>query len=414
MESGQPLLIVGVIVLSVIAVAAVAWAARVRSAGRAATRDENEAVERAARAESSLARIEAAMTELLGLLPIGVVHLTVGSVVETVNDKALIALDRPRERVIGRPLFEAFADQRLADLAAEARKSGAAHGEVTRDGVDGRAIVVRASGSADGGLWLTFEDASELRRLQRIRAEFIDNLSHELRTPLTSLGLLSETLAREVEAAAAAGDPVTPRMRDRLDKIQLETGHLTQMVMEMLELSRIEAGGPISIGLLDEIDIARLVTSTTERLRTFADRSGVRLVVEAQSRGPVLVRGDEDRLGQVLLNLLHNALKFSPSGAEVVARVTAEATEAVTSISDHGIGIPLEAQARIFERFYKVDRARARGEGGTGLGLAIARHIVDAHGGRIWVESREGVGSTFSFALPLVAAARVAPAEVRS
>ena len=117
------------------------------------------------------------------------------------------------------------------------------------------------------------------------------------------------------------------------------------------------------------------------------------------------VQGDEQRLGQVLVNLLHNAVKFSPDGGEVRVSVTAPGPEVVVAIADHGVGIPRAAQARIFERFYKVDRARVRGAvGGTGLGLAIARHIIEQHGGRIWVESVEGSGSTFSFSLPVAAA----------
>jgi two-component system phosphate regulon sensor histidine kinase PhoR len=242
------------------------------------------------------------------------------------------------------------------------------------------------------------EDVSELRRLQQIRAEFIDNLSHELRTPLTTVSLLAETLAREAEAAGAA---IPPRMRDRIDKIEVETGHLVQMVNELLDLARIESGGPLV--LLDDVDLARVVAESTERLRLFADRQGLHLVTEVADGLPK-VRGDEARIGQVLVNLVHNAVKFSEGGGEVRVRVHDEGTELVVSVEDHGIGIPKADQGRIFERFYKVDRARVRG-GGTGLGLSIARNVLQQHGGRIWVESEEGVGSTFSFALPVPVAA---------
>jgi two-component system phosphate regulon sensor histidine kinase PhoR len=113
------------------------------------------------------------------------------------------------------------------------------------------------------------------------------------------------------------------------------------------------------------------------------------------------VRGDRERIGQALLNLLHNAVKFSPAGSAVIIRVTPGETEVIVAVQDHGQGIPRTSLPRIFERFYKVDRARTRGAGGTGLGLSIARHVVEAHGGRIWAESEEGVGSTFSFAIPI-------------
>ncbi|HKY88726.1 MAG TPA: ATP-binding protein, partial [Candidatus Limnocylindrales bacterium] len=114
-----------------------------------------------------------------------------------------------------------------------------------------------------------------------------------------------------------------------------------------------------------------------------------------------VVRGDGERLGQVLINLVHNAVKFSAAGQAVVVRASAGEGEIVVSVADRGPGVSRADQARIFERFFKVDRARVRGQGGTGLGLAIARHIVEGHGGRIWVESEEGEGSTFSFAVPI-------------
>jgi two-component system phosphate regulon sensor histidine kinase PhoR len=144
-----------------------------------------------------------------------------------------------------------------------------------------------------------------------------------------------------------------------------------------------------------------------ERLRPFADRQGVVLRVEVADGLPA-VRGDAARLGQVVVNLVHNAVKFSPDGGEVLVSVgrggDVEASsigEVVVAVADHGIGVPRAAQPRIFERFFKVDRARVRGEtGGTGLGLSIARHIVEQHGGRIWLTSTEGAGSTFSFAIP--------------
>ena len=169
------------------------------------------------------------------------------------------------------------------------------------------------------------------------------------------------------------------------------------MVNELLDLNRIESGG--SLVLLDDVDLAVLARAAAERLRLFADRQSIALGVVAETGLPA-VRGDEGRLGQVLANLIHNALKFSPGGGPVTIHLWRDGDEVVTSVEDHGIGIPKRDQPRVFERFYKVDRARVRSGGGTGLGLAIARHIVEAHGGRIWLVSEEGRGSTFTFALP--------------
>ncbi len=258
----------------------------------------------------------------------------------------------------------------------------------------GATVTVRARRSPVSGVWLVLEDVSELRRLQRIRAEFIDNLSHELRTPLTTISLLAETAARDAENAP-------PRLRDRIAKIEVETGHLTQMVNELLDLSRIESG--TAQLLLDDVDLVRVAQTTVERLRLFAERQGLRIVLEMPDGVP-RVRGDEDRLGQVLINLLHNAVKFSPNGGDLVVGVGEGVSEGGGEVrvwvKDPGIGVPRADLDRIFERFYKVDRARVRGRGGTGLGLSIARHVIESHGGRIWAESTEGAGSTFTFAIP--------------
>ena len=157
--------------------------------------------------------------------------------------------------------------------------------------------------------------------------------------------------------------------------------------------------------LLDQVDLGRLAAASADRLRLFAERQGVGLTVVTPAGGVPPVRGAEERLGQVIVNLVHNAVKFSPDGGDVLIRVESAKPEGadptvVVSVEDHGIGIPRGSQARVFERFYKVDRARVRG-GGTGLGLAIARHVIEGHGGRIWVVSEEGRGSTFAFALPV-------------
>jgi two-component system phosphate regulon sensor histidine kinase PhoR len=326
----------------------------------------------------------------------GVVTVDAGLRIVGANGAAHAFLGRPPGALIGRTLIEAFLDVQVEAIVRAAQDSGTATGEIGGTEADGRRLLVRARRSSSGGAWLILEDVSELRRLQQIRTEFIDNLSHELRTPLTTVSLLAETLTRDAEAA---GEAIPAKMRDRIGKIEVETGHLVQMVSELLDLSRIESGGTIQA--VDLLDLGQLATESTERLRLFADRQGVLLRVDAAPTLP-LVLGDAARLAQVYVNLLHNAVKFSPDGGEVTVTVSrGQDGRVVSAVADHGVGIPRAAQARIFERFYKVDRARVRGEtGGTGLGLAIARHIIDQHGGTIWVESVEGRGSTFRFALP--------------
>ena len=338
---------------------------------------------------------------LADLMGVGILRLDNGLRVELANAAAHILLGRPPGSVVGRSALEAFVEPRIEEIVVSARNTGAATGELRIRGGDGPIVVVRARRSPVTGVWVVLEDVSELRRLQQIRAEFVDNLSHELRTPLSTVSLLAETLGREADAAA---DAVPARMRDRIAKIEVETGHLVQMVNELLDLARIESGGPLV--LLDDIDVGRVAEESVERLRLFAERQQLRLATDIDRDVPK-VRGDEARIGQVIVNLVHNALKFGADGGEVRVVVRAVGDEVVTSVQDHGPGIPTSDQVRIFERFYKVDRARVRG-GGTGLGLSIARHVVEQHGGRIWVRSEEGRGSTFSFALPIAIDAAVA------
>jgi two-component system phosphate regulon sensor histidine kinase PhoR len=354
---------------------------------------------RAEDAEWQHAQLQQDLAYLAELIGVGIVHLDDRGRVDLANAAAHVFLDRAPGSMVGRTPIEAFVDGRIEAIAVQAREEGSATDDVRIPGGDGRMVTVRARRSPVRGIWVVLEDVTELRRLQQIRAEFIDNISHELRTPLSTISLLAETLVRDADAVPGG---VPERMRDRIGKIEVETGHLVQMVNELLELSRIEGGG--SLVLLDDVDLGRVAASSAERLRLFADRQGVRLRVEIPTERVPPVRGDDDRLGQVFVNLVHNAVKFSPGGGEVVVGVVRSGPELVASVEDHGVGIPRAALPRIFERFYKVDRARVRG-GGTGLGLAIARHIVEGHGGRIWVESEEGQGSRFSFALPLAAEA---------
>ncbi len=346
--------------------------------------------------------------ELVGLadlIGVGLMRLDQWLVVRLASEHAHTLLGRARNALRGVSAIEAFGDHRVEVILWTALAQGAASEEVTV-GDGNETLLLRARRSRAGGVWLALEDVSELRRLQRIRAEFIDNLSHELRTPLTNVRLLTETLAMELD-----GSDLPPRIRDGIQKIDVETGHLVQMVTELLDLSRIEQGS--SALHFEDVDMAALARASVERVRLFADRHGVGLRTELPGGLPP-VRGEEDRLGQLLVNLLHNAIKFSPPGSSVVVRaasradatgatggsVPAEREEVVVSVADQGVGIPAGDLERVFERFYKVDKARVRGQGGTGLGLAIARHIAESHGGRIWVESEEGKGSTFSFAIP--------------
>ncbi len=239
------------------------------------------------------------------------------------------------------------------------------------------------------GSLLLLQDLTRIRRLETVRRDFISNLSHELRTPLASLKALTETLQD-----GALDDP--PAARRFIEQIQIEVDALSQMVTELLELSRIESGRLT----LDRRPVAPedLLSSASKRMRLQAERAGLNLRVECPSDLPK-VEIDLQRLEQVLVNLIHNAVKFTRPGGQILLAAETGNGEVRFAVQDTGIGIPSEDISRIFERFYRVDRSRTGS--GTGLGLSIAKHIVEAHKGRIWVESIEGQGSTFHFTIPL-------------
>jgi len=356
---------------------------------------------RAESAEFGLQQRLRDLAYLADLVGVGIVRLTDELRVEVANTAAHVFLRREPGSMIGRTAIEALGDHRVEAIAQGARDAGWASGEVTlaegeHDGFTGT-LVVRARRSPILGVWLVLEDVAELRRLQRIRTEFLDNLSHELRTPITTVGLLVESLTRDADTAESRGTPVPAKMRDRIGKLEVETGNMSQMVAELLDLARIESGGRQLH--LDDVDLSRIATGSVDRLRPFAERQGVALQLQLEGGLPS-VRGEAARLAQVFANLLHNAVKFSSSGSEVRAGVRRIDGMLEGWVADDGPGVSPTDQARIFERFYKADRTRASG-GGTGLGLAIARHIVEGHGGAIRVQSEEGRGATFTFTVPI-------------
>jgi two-component system phosphate regulon sensor histidine kinase PhoR len=248
-------------------------------------------------------------------------------------------------------------------------------------------LVVIPDSHASGSLLLV-QDLTRIRRLETVRRDFISNLSHELRTPLASLKALTETLQD-----GALDDP--PAARQFIGQIQIEVDALTQMVTELLELSRIESGR-LSLDL-QPVAPYDLLDSASRRMQLQAERAGLSLHVECTNDLPK-VKIDSQRLEQVLVNLIHNAVKFTRAGGEVVLFAEADIGEVRFAVRDTGIGIPAEDVPRIFERFYRVDKSRTGS--GTGLGLSIAKHIVEAHAGKIWAESIEGRGSTFYFTIP--------------
>lgn len=255
-------------------------------------------------------------------------------------------------------------------------------------------LVVIPDQHSSGSLLLA-QDLTRIRRLETVRRDFVSNLSHELRTPLASLKALTETLQD-----GALED--LPAARRFIDQIQIEVDALTQMVTELLELSRIESG---RLNLdLKPVAPYDLLVSASKRMALQAERANLQLRVECANDLPK-VNIDLQRLEQVLVNLIHNAVKFTRPGGEIILLADIAPVggsgigEVRFGIRDTGIGIPEEDIPRIFERFYRVDKSRTGS--GTGLGLSIAKHIIEAHGGKIWAESTERQGSTFFFTIPV-------------
>ncbi len=226
----------------------------------------------------------------------------------------------------------------------------------------------------------------KLTELDRVKSDFLSNVSHELRTPLTAIRGAVDTLLRQRNGDGA----------DFLEIIKKNSDRLIRMVLDLLDFSRIEAGKmEIQFSL---IQLSFLAEEVAAFVSNMAGEKKIRICLAVPDS--LWVNADEDRLKQVLINLLSNAIQYSPPGAQVDVSAEEDGEEARVFVRDRGIGIAVEDQEKIFSKFYRIGRGSAARDGGAGLGLAISKGIVEAHGGRIWVKSRPGEGSTFGFSLP--------------
>jgi two-component system phosphate regulon sensor histidine kinase PhoR len=358
------------------------------------------------------------------------------------NPAALTLLDMRAERVLGQLAARVMHDYESTQMLIDAARTNKPQEQIvqrTGSGQTWRIAVtpMRLSAPIMAGplahpeardavyLFLTVDDLTEMGRLETVRKDFVAHVSHELRTPLAAVRLMAETLQE-----ALGRDPEGARAFAQ--RILTEVDHLSQMVNELLELSRIESG---KIELhLEPTDIAGVIEVALDRMRPIADERGITLRSETPEGLPDAL-ADGKRVGEALMNLIDNALKFTPAGGAVTVsaeccasagppnksqprgrksapRATLQPALTIR-VRDTGVGIPSEDLSRVFERFYKADRARTRtadltqndagsNATGTGLGLAIAKHLVELHGGQIWAESEVDRGSVFSFTLPIV------------
>jgi two-component system sensor histidine kinase SenX3 len=248
------------------------------------------------------------------------------------------------------------------------------------------ATVLEHEGAAVGRI-AVIDDVSERRRLDAVRRDFVANVSHELRTPVGALGVLAEALADEEDPAA---------LHRLATRITAEVERARRLIEDLLDLSRIETKGPHPEG---RVQVDGAVAAALERVRSVAAQRAVHVVQTARQPAAVVV-GDEGQLVSAIANLLDNAVKYSDPGSDVEVAVHTNEGDVEVLVRDRGIGIPARDLERIFERFYRVDRARSRETGGTGLGLSIVRHVATNHGGEVLVRSIEGQGSAFTLRLP--------------
>ena len=306
---------------------------------------------------------------------------------------AILGLDVPP--VSGSSLLEVVRQTELIGavrrvLAGEPRvESEIATGTLRQHYFAATVAAVRA-GETSGAV-IVLHDITELRKLERVRRDFVANVSHEFRTPLTAIQGFTETLL--------AGAMDDPNNRLRFLGIILEhSRRLARLTEDLLKLSQMDAD---RLELeLRRVSVSALVESCYETARHRAAEKELTLSLDSPANVPDIL-GDARRLQEVLQNLLDNAIQYTLQGGKIILRVKQSGDEVIFTVEDTGIGIPQADQPRIFERFYRVDAARSREAGGTGLGLAIARHLIEVHGGRLWVESELGVGSKFHFSVPV-------------
>ncbi len=339
-------------------------------------------------------RLEVVLTNMAD----GVLALDSEGRIMLANPRALELMDAPGDEVMGRPIGEVLREAPLESPIAEVLRDGE---QVTvRFQLSSPFRVIRSHiapllpdevAKDPRGLVVVFQDITEQEEEELRRKEFVANVSHELKTPITTIKSYTETLL----GGAADDDEV----RDRFLGVVLdESDRMTRMVRDLLDLSLMDSGK--MEWHQEMVELPDLVDEACGKLAARADEKGVSLGYREGSPVPP-VRADRDRILQVLVNLITNAVDYTPDGGQVRVVWGREGQRARVAVVDDGIGIPAADVERIFERFYRVEKGRARDSGGTGLGLAIAREIVESHGGEMRAESREGLGTRMTFFLPL-------------
>jgi two-component system phosphate regulon sensor histidine kinase PhoR len=325
----------------------------------------------------------------------GVLALDADERIALINEAGRRLLEMGDAEVVGRHLWELTRLRALRDAFSEAMSTGRASAkEFETTGAERHVLTLRAArlpGDPTLGVMIVLHDVTELRRLENLRRDFVANVSHELKTPLASIKAYAETLRLGALHDAEHNQQFVARIEEQADRLH-------QLIIDLLHLARVESGQ-------QAFDIAEVC------LRSIVDASVAAHAASAASRQitiaseppaiPIEVLADEEGVRTIVNNLVDNAIKYTPGGGKVTVRWRQEGGHAILEVQDTGIGIARQHQARVFERFYRVDKARSREMGGTGLGLAIVKHLVQAFGGSVGIESQPRVGSTFRVTLPL-------------
>lgn len=328
---------------------------------------------------AELARLRVA----IDALPVGVVLADASGTVVFRNTVS--------EQIAGSRHGAVLVDEAVDALITQAIEGRADHRSLEVFGPPRRVLLLGADplDGGGGGALVTIADATDRTRLDAVRTDFVANVSHELKTPVGAMTVLAETIA----------DADDPEVIERLaGRIVEEAERLSRTVDDLLELSRIELGGQ---AVAEPVDVDAAIDEALGRVRALADQRQIHLLA-IDVAGDLKVLGDRRQLVSAVGNLVENAVKYSERDGSVEVRAGEDCGWALISVVDHGIGIPVRDLERVFERFYRVDRARSRGTGGTGLGLSIVRHVAANHGGEVSVTSVEGEGSTFVLRIPAV------------
>lgn len=312
------------------------------------------------------------------------------------NDALAAILSLPLAEIIGKRPLEAIRLVELAELIEETRQNrGPSEKEMklvfpAEKTLLGSANMVTGEEVGGAGVAVVLRDISEMKKLENLRSEFVANVSHELKTPLTVIRSYTETLL-----GGAIDDPKANRQF--LEKIEKNAQNLSALIDDILEISRLETRRGIA-----PFETVRLEEEVDRAVETLAGKIKERKVeiVKQGNLGNCEIQGEPSHIYRALLNLLDNAIKYSDPGGQIEIACNKDDQGLRLSVQDHGIGIPAEHQPRIFERFYRVDKARSRELGGTGLGLSIVKHIMEIHSGQVSLESETGKGTKVTLLFP--------------